>query len=116
MDSPKKQASNAVIDILKNLDPDPLKKRPVTFWFYSDFEENLYRAAHVLQQDGYEIVYCGKSEISNDFLLIGEKEISPAPEVIEHLFYHFEELAEKLGITFDGWETRIEMDERVHSH
>ena len=110
MNSPKKQANDAVLDILKNLVADPPRKRPVTFWFYSDFEENLYRAAHALQQEGYEIVCCEWSEIANDYLLIGEKEILPAPEVIEELYYHFEELADNLGVTFDGWETRIELD------
>ena len=110
MNSPKTQAGDAALDILKNLEPDPLKKRPFTFWFYSDFEENLYRVAHALQQEGYEIVCCGKSGASDEFLLIGEKVLSPAPELIEHLFFYFEELAENLGITFDGWETRIELD------
>jgi len=110
MNSPKKQANDAVIDILRNLEPDPFKIRPVTFWFYSDFEENLYRAAHTLKQEGYRIVCCERSEISNNFLLIGEKEISPVSETIEALYCHFEELAENLGVTFDGWETRIELD------
>jgi len=111
MNSPKKQANDAVLDILQNLEPDPLKVRPVTFWFYSDFEENLYRAAHALQQEGYEIVCCEWSEVSKSYLLIGEKEISPSTKRIERLYYHFEELAVSLGVTFDGWETRIEMDD-----
>ncbi|MDZ7720664.1 MAG: ribonuclease E inhibitor RraB [Balneolaceae bacterium] len=110
MTSPKKQASNGAVDILQNLDADLNKKRPVTFWFYSDFEENLYRTAHQLQKDGYEIVHCDRSDISNDWLLIAEKEISPSPENIERLFYHFEDLAQQMEVTFDGWETRIEME------
>jgi len=46
---------------------DRLKKRPVTFWFYFDVEENLYRAAHALKQEGYEIVCCEWSQISNNY-------------------------------------------------
>lgn len=110
MNSAKKQASDGVIDILKNLDADPCKKRPVTFWFYSDSESKLYRTAHQLQDDGYKIQYSGKSAFSNNWLLIAEKKISPSPEIIEHLFYHFEELAQQKGVTFDGWETVLEME------
>lgn len=110
MDSAKKQASDGVIDILQNLEPDPGRKRPVTFWFYSDSEANLYHTAHKLQEEHYEIQYCGKSGVSDDWLLIAEKEISPRPDIIEHLFYQFEELAQQTGVTFDGWETRIEME------
>lgn len=110
MNSAKKQASDGVIDILQNLDANPHKKRPVTFWFYSESESKLYRTADKLQKEGYEIEHCGKSSASDDWLLIAEKKISPSPENIEHLFYHFEELAQEMGITFDGWETRIEME------
>lgn len=109
MNSPKKQASDGAVDILQNLDSDLQKVRPVTFWFYSDFESNLYRTAHILQKDGYEIVHCDKSDISNNWLLIAEKEIAPSPENLEQLFYHFEDLAKRMGVFFDGWETRIEM-------
>lgn len=106
----KKQANDGAIDILQPLDADLCKKRPVTFWFYSDSESKLYRTADKLQKDHYEIQYCGKAADSKDLLLIAEKEISPSPEVIEHLFYYFEELAQQTGVTFDGWETRIEME------
>lgn len=109
MISSKKLANDGVIDILQHLDFDPHKKRPVTFWFYSDSETKLYRTAHRLQKDGYAIQHCGPS-VSSDLLLIAEKEIAPKPETMEHLFYHFEELAEQPGVTFDGWETRIEME------
>ena len=110
MNSVKIQACDGVIDILQNLDANLNKKRPVTFWFYSETESKLYRTADMLKKDHYEIQYCGKSTISNEWLLIAEKEISPSPEIIEHLFYHFEELAQEMGIIFDGWETRIEME------
>ncbi|MCC5907957.1 MAG: ribonuclease E inhibitor RraB [Balneolaceae bacterium] len=110
MDSAKKQASDEVIDFIQNLDPDPSKKRRVTFWFYSDVEENLYRTAQQLKNDEYEIQYCGKSASSNEWLLIAEKQMSPSAENIEHLFYHFEELAQNMGVTFDGWETRIDLE------
>lgn len=82
----------------------------IAFLFYSDFESNFYRTAHILQKDGYEIVQCDKSDISKDWLLIAEKEISPSPKNIEGLFYHFEDLAKQMGMFFDGWETRIEME------
>lgn len=110
MNSPKKQANDSALDILQHLDTDLHKKRPVTFWFYSDFESNLYKTAHRLQEDGYEILYCDRSDISNNWLLIAEKEISPGPDNIERLFYHFEDLAQQMGVQFDGWETRIEME------
>lgn len=110
MNSPKKQANNGAVDILRHLDADLGKKRPVTFWFYSDYESNLYKTAHMLQEDGYEIVNCEQSDISNNWLLIAEKVISPSPENLETLFYHFEDLAQRMGVFFDGWETRIEME------
>ena len=110
MNPAKKQANDGVIEILQNLDSDPHKLRPVTFWFYSDSESKLYRTAHELQKDHYEIQYCGRSADSINWLLIAEKQISPNPETIEHLFYQFEELAQNMGITFDGWETQIEME------
>lgn len=110
VNSAKLQASDGVVDILQNLDANPCKKRPVTFWFYSDSESNLYRSAHKLQQDRYEIQYCGKSSVSEEWLLIAEKKISTSPEIIESLFYHFEELAEEMKVTFDGWETVLEME------
>lgn len=109
MNPSKKQANDGVIEILRHLDFDLHKKRPVTFWFYSGSEAKLYRTAHRLKQDGYDIQHCGSSG-SDDFLLIAEKEIAPEPETMEHLFYHFEKLAEQNGVTFDGWETRIEME------
>ncbi|MDR9367261.1 MAG: ribonuclease E inhibitor RraB [Balneolaceae bacterium] len=110
MNSPKKQANDGALDILQHLDGDLEKKRPVTFWFYSDFESNLYKTAHRLQEDGYVIVHCDQSDISNNWLLIAEKEISPNPENLETLFYHFEDLAKQMGVFFDGWETRMEME------
>jgi hypothetical protein len=109
MDSPQKQASDAVIELLQSYDKEPFKERPVTFWFYSDEELNLYRLAHRLQRDGYEIQYCGHAAASDDWLLIAEKTISPRPEIIEGLCHHFEELAKQMEVTFDGWETILEM-------
>ncbi|MCG2590771.1 ribonuclease E inhibitor RraB [Rhodohalobacter sulfatireducens] len=72
-------------------------------------KSNLYKTADKLQEDGYEIVHCDQSDISNNWLLIADKEISPSPENLETLFYHFEDLAKQMGVFFDGWETRIEM-------
>lgn len=109
MNPVKKQASDGVIDILRHLDASPDKKRPVTFWFYSNSESKLYRTAHKLQRKGYAIEHCGSS-VPDELLLIAEKEIAPEPEIMEKLFYCFEELATTMGITFDGWETRIEME------
>lgn len=110
MNSPKKQANDGAVDILQHLDTDLQMKRPVTFWFYSDLESNLYKTAHHLQNEDYKIVQCDQSDISNNWLLIAEKEIAPSPENLEQLFYHFEDLAKRMGVFFDGWETRIEME------
>jgi hypothetical protein len=110
MNLAKKQANDGVTELLQHLDSGLHKKRPVTFWFYSDSESKLYRTAHELQKDHYEIQYCGRSACSNEWLLIAEKQISPGPEIMEHLLYHFEELAQNMGITFDGWETQIVLE------
>ena len=45
-------------------------------------------------------------------LLIGEKEISPAAEIIGGLYFHFEELAEKLGVTFDAGKPGLSWTDR----
>lgn len=100
MNSPKKLANDGAVDILQHLDTDLQMKRPVTFWFYSDLESNLYKTAHHLQKEGYKIVHCDQSDISNNWLLIAEKEIAPSPKNLEQLFYHFEDLAKRMGVFF----------------
>ena len=103
------EVTRSVIDILENLDADPGKARPVTFWFYSESEGNLYRAADQLQKTGYTIDYCGPAACNDEWLLIVEKVISPEFEEMNRMWESFEAFAGQFGIKYDGWETRIDL-------
>lgn len=104
------KANRGVFDIIENLAPDPNKVRPVTFWFYSISESNLYRAAARLQKAGYDINYCGPAAGVDEFLLIAEKLFVPELNNLNRLCQNFEKFAEQLGVKFDGWETMIDLN------
>lgn len=103
------EVTRSVFDIIENLDPDPEKARPVTFWFYSESEGNLYRAADQLQKMGYSINFCGPAVCIEEWLLIAEKVISPDFEEMNRMWESFEAFADRFGIKYDGWETMIDV-------
>jgi len=100
-------------EIIEHTDADLNDERPTTFWFYSASEENIYRLAHHLQDLSMRIVYCGKTESENhEYLLIAEKWMRPRMERMNNLWTYFTEIANRFEVTFDGWETRIELDDK----
>jgi len=110
MNSIFRKANNKLFQMIHRIDPDPQKTRPVTFWFYADTEEKVYHTAHMIQQKGFVIAYCGKSAV-RDFLLVAEKQLVPGPETILESCEQMKALARKTGVVFDGWETMVMMNE-----
>lgn len=100
------KANKRIFSFINQLDPDPGKKRPVTFWFYSDSEEKIYRLAGRLQHAGYTIVNCAPS-LNDKFLCIAELRMIPDNDRINRLCIDMHLLAEKMDVTFDGWETEM---------
>ncbi len=94
---------------IKHMDAEPDAKRPTTFWFYSDSEDRIYRLSQHLQGKGLKIEYCGPSASNDKQLLIAEKWMYPAEESTNNLWTYFNELAERFGVEFDGWETRLDI-------
>jgi len=97
-----------IFGFIHHLDFDPKRARPVTFWFYSDHELNIYRLASHLQSNGYTIKCCEYSEISRNYLCIAEVVMSPRNHQLDRLCVDMQLLAEKMEVEFDGWETVID--------
>jgi hypothetical protein len=97
-----------IFGFIHHLDFDPKRARPVTFWFYSDHELNIYRLAAHLQSNGYTIKCCEYSEISRNYLCIAEVVMSPRNQQLDRLCVDMQLLAEKMEVEFDGWETVID--------
>ncbi|MEX0906464.1 MAG: ribonuclease E inhibitor RraB [Balneolaceae bacterium] len=99
-----------VFGFIRQLDPDPEKVRPVTFWFYSESEAKIYRLAAHLKKNGCRIDCCEYSEAYRNYLCIAEKKMSPEIDLLNELCIDMKHIAEKIGVDFDGWETMIEME------
>ncbi|MCC5915434.1 MAG: ribonuclease E inhibitor RraB [Balneolaceae bacterium] len=100
--------NSEILEFINNIDCAPDNPRPVTFWFYSDSEQKIYRLAAHLKKNNYNIVACDRSH-NGDFLCIAEQQFSLTEEEISRLCVDMQILAEKMDITFDGWETRIDL-------
>ena len=96
-----------IIGFIREMDPDPVKVRPVTFWFCSEHEENIYRLAARLQENGYIINCCEYSEAYGNYLCIAEKLLSPEAGLLTKLCVDMQLVAERFGVEFDGWECGI---------
>ena len=100
------EANAEVLNIIRNLDPMPAKERPVTFWFISDTEKQVYLLADYLMKKCWPLQYCGKT-CNNKWLLIAEQTLAPAQDSLDNLCIYCESLAKEFNIEFDGWETQI---------
>ena len=96
-----------IFGFIHHLDFEPKRARPVTFWFYSDNELNIYRLAAHLQSNGYTIICCEYSEAYGNYLCIAEKQLSPQADHLTKLCIDMQIVAERFGVEFDGWETVI---------
>lgn len=103
------KANRRIFEFINSLDPRPGNARPVTFWFYSDTEEKIYRLACQLQNAGYNIVTCEQS-LNREFLCIAEIRMIPDNEKINRLCIDMHLLAERMEVTFDGWETEMNIE------
>lgn len=111
MDPIHQKMNKEILEFIEQLDTDPDAERPTTFWFYSESEENIYHLAHHLKELGMRIEYCGKScGDAPDYLLIAEKWMRPTMETMNNLWTYFIELSGRLGVKYDGWETRIDLE------
>ncbi|MEX0770249.1 MAG: ribonuclease E inhibitor RraB [Balneolaceae bacterium] len=108
MKSKYSRGNKKVFEFIHQLDPEPGRVRPVTFWFYSDSEEKIYQLAGHLQQIKYNIVSCERFT-NGEYLCIAEKVMTPDNEEINRLCIDMHLLAEKMEVTYDGWETRIDL-------
>jgi len=97
-----------IMGFIREMDPDPVRVRPVTFWFCSEHEENMYRLAAHLQENRYTISCCVFSEVYDNYLCIAEKQLSPQAEHLTKLCIDMQIVAERFGVEFDGWETVID--------
>ena len=104
-----------IIGFIKEMDPDPVRVRPVTFWFCSKHEENIYRLATRLQENGYIISCCEYSKAYGNYLCIAEKLLSPESGLLTKLCVDMQLVAERFGVEFDGWETVIDTERDLGS-
>jgi len=98
-----------IFGFINHMDCEPDKPRPVTFWFYSDSEQNIYKLAAHLKENDYTILTCEKS-FNGQFLCIAERVFCATEEKLNRLWVDMQILAEKMGVTYDGWETRIDLE------
>lgn len=96
-----------IFGFIKHLDYDPKRSRPVTFWFYSDHESNIYRFAAHMKSNGYRILCCEKCDTQR-YICIAEIAISTEAGLLDKLCIDMQLLAERMDVEFDGWETVIE--------
>ncbi|WP_165779038.1 ribonuclease E inhibitor RraB [Rhodohalobacter barkolensis] len=98
-----------ILEFIEQLDSDPDVERIITFWFYSNSEENIYRLAHHLQELSMKIGYCGKScSDTHKYILISIKRLRPKIEMMNNLCTYFNEIAGRYDVAYDGWETQVE--------
>ena len=95
--------------MLRSIDPEPGQARPVTFWFYSTSEAGIGRQACVLQNAGYSIITCERF-VSGEFLCIAGTRMAPDNEEISRRCIDLHLLAEKMEVTFDGWEMEMNIE------
>lgn len=95
-----------IFGFINHMDCDPERARPVTFWFYSDSEQNIYKLAAHLKKNDYTILTCKKT-FDGEFLCIAERVFCATEEKLNRMWVDMQILAEKMGVTYDGWETRI---------
>ena len=103
-----KKMNREILEFIRHMDVDPGRERPVTVWFYSDDEERIYLIASRLKESGYRIECCEYCDDSRDYLCIAEKQLTTSAATIDKLCTDMQQLAARLGVTFDGWETRID--------
>ena len=104
-----KKMNSEILGFIHHMDCEPEKPRPVTFWFYSDNEQNIYKLAAHLKENNYNILCCEKS-INGQFLCIAEQVMLATEERLYRLWVDMQILAEKMDVTYDGWETRIDLE------
>lgn len=75
----------------------------VEFWFFSEDEENLYKLATHLVQNGYTIPICEPNDEGGGFLCLALSKIDPEPEKFERLVVDMQVIAELHGSQLDGW-------------
>ena len=110
MDPIYQKINKEIMNFIEQLDAEPNAKRPITFWFFSQQEENIYRLAHHLQDLNMKIEYCGHAfGETYEYLLIAEKWMRPSYEAMNNLWTYFTDIAERFDVTYDGWETILVM-------
>ncbi len=75
----------------------------VEFWFYSENEENLYKLATHLVENGYTIPICEPDDDGGGFLCLALSKIDPDPENFERLVIDMQVIAELYDSQLDGW-------------
>ena len=108
MDPIIKKMNREILGFIGHMDQDPEKPRPVTFWFYSEDEQKIYRLAARLKENGYRITCSEYSEAYGNYLCIAEKTFTTEALLLDKLCIDMHILAERFGVEFDGWETVIE--------
>jgi len=100
--------NSEIFGFINHIDCNPKNPRPVTFWFYSEIEQNIYELAAHLKENNYTILACEKSS-NGEFLCIAEQMIYTTEEKLNRLCVDMQILAEKMNVIYDGWETRIDL-------
>lgn len=103
-------ATRKLMEMIRQIDPDPGASKPVTFWFYSKGEANIYRLAAVLRNAGYKIITCENSA-NAEILCIAEIRMPADNEEISRRCIDMHVLAEKMEVTFDGWEMALNIEQ-----
>jgi hypothetical protein len=104
-----RKMNEEIFGFINHMDCNPEKPRPVTFWFYSDNEQQIYELAAHMKQNNYTILTCEKS-FNGQYLCIAERVFCATEERLNRLCVDMQVLAEKMGVTYDGWETRIDLE------
>lgn len=107
MDKAIRKANRSILRFLHKMDLQPDKERPVTFWFYSKSEFDIYRLADHLLYNGYNIQCCEYSVPSGRFLCIAERLLIPIHTEMDRLCVDMQIIAKRYGVDFDGWEVQI---------
>ncbi|MBI4427730.1 MAG: ribonuclease E inhibitor RraB [Ignavibacteriales bacterium] len=101
------RADNRVIELIAKMGADTKKVREVKFFLYVPDEENAYRVASKLQQDGFE-VHVSKSASDMKWLCLAVKNMVPTTRAINALRRYFVHLVKPFQGEYDGWGTGID--------
>lgn len=100
----------AVLNLLGKSKADLSKKRPISFYLYFPDQAKAVIAESELKKLGFE-VECSQSSDEKNWLCLASNDLIPNFSTLTSMRKKMENIADRLGGNYDGWETGLDSDE-----